>query len=465
MESDRMRLMAEERAKLEAEKLKNPSLFPETTWADDSQTLEALGIYIPGKSELPGGYLKLLPSDFIVEEITETGRQTTIERQSLDIEDKPGDTVYATLVKCGLSTIEAVDELAKLLNTTRDKVQYAGIKDKDAITSQEISIRSIPKAAVEAASSPHFFLKDIRTGKGVLTKGALKGNRFTILLRFGRDKDNHAKIEKAINALEEVKRNGFYNFYYLQRFGSPRLNNYKWAASILKGDYQKAVYGIISDPGLREIPYFLNLRREIIALAPDWQAVLERLKEFQLIFPTEIKIVSHLAQNPTDFAGALARVEEQVMLWASALASLLYNRKLSAYLMSGVKPPRTLPLFLSDDKNDWLPYSDDLEDIGLFPLDFSTLRPFRSIRLNHREVETVDHAAIHAAEIVPEGLIVQFTLGKGEYATTFLSHFVNLLSGKVPEDIDTTIVNTKNILKEENVLDTLEFFRQLNVVR
>ena len=463
MQSDRMTLMAEERAKLEAEKLKNPDLFPETTWVDDEKILETLGIHIPGKSDLPEGYLKLLPSDFIVEEITQDGRQTSVSTTSAPRQDEPGNTVYATLVKCGLSTIEAVEELATLLGTTKDKIQYAGIKDKEAITSQEITIRGIPKTQVEAVSSPHLFLKDIRTGKGVVTKGGLKGNRFTILLRFPGEQGGE-KIDRAIKALDHIKQEGFYNFYYLQRFGTPRLNNYKWAVTIIKGQYEKAVRNIIGDPGLREIPFFIKMREEIASLIPDWPAVLERLKEYPLIFPSEIKIVSHLCNNPSDFAGALAQVEEQVNLWINALASLLFNRKVSSYIMAGMKPPQTLPLFFSDNPNDWLHYQDDLEGVGLFPPNFSSLRPFRSIMLNHREVETMDHATIHAAEVVPEGLVVQFTLGKGEYATTFLSHFVNLLSGK-PEGFGDNVIDSKKVLAQEDVSQTLSYFTELNVPR
>jgi TruD family tRNA pseudouridine synthase len=457
--------MAKEKAFLEGEKLKNPELFPETTWVDDNKTLEALGIHIPGKEDMPQGFLKLLPSDFIVEEIAEDGFQTTIDQESGNPDDSEGGTVYATMVKCGLSTLEAIDELAKLLGTTKDKIQYAGIKDKDAITSQKISIRGIPKEKVLAVSSPHFFLKNICTGKGVVMKGGLKGNRFTILIRLGEDLHDKKRIEYALECLKRAKKEGFYNFFYLQRFGSPRLNNYKWGVSILKGDYERAVRGVISDPGIREIPYFLNKREKIVALAPDWQMVLEKLNEFPLVFPSEIKIVEHLVNHPTDFRGALQKVEDQIMLWVSAVASLLYNRKLSAYLIAKMEPPATLPLFLSTDQNDWLPYSDDLEEVGIFPPDFNNIRAFPKISLLHRDIKTKDDVEIYSTEVTDEGIVIQFSLGKGEYATTFLSHFVNLLSGKIPEDMVTNIVDTKEVLKSGNSRETLEYFKELNILK
>lgn len=461
MEQDRLRLKEQERAFLEEEKKKYPDLFPENTWVDDNSMLETLGIHIPDKEKLPQGFLKLCPSDFIVEEKGANGAQSSVSKDSSG-EDEPGETVYATLVKCGLSTLEAVEELAKLLGTTKDKIQYAGIKDKDAITSQHISIRGLSKDKVLEISSPHLFLKDIRTGKGVVTKGGLESNLFTILLRVGADMHDREKLDFSLKALERVRREGFYNFFYLQRFGAPRLNNFRWGIEILKGDYEKALYGLIADPGLREIPYFLEKRKEIISLAPDWSAVLEKLQEFPLVFPSEIKVVSHLRENPNDFLGALRKIEDQVVLWVSAVASLLYNRRLSSYVMAGIEPPATLPLFLSTDKNDWLPYSEDLEAVGIFPPDFNNIRAFRSISLVHKDISTKDHAEISGAEVIPEGIAVKFALHKGEYATTFLSHFVTLLGGKAPEDINKKIIDVKEVLGDKDIKETLEYFQDLN---
>ncbi len=458
-----MKLKAEEIARLAEEKAKNPELFPEQLWVDDDHTLQSLGIHIPNKDGLPSGFLKLFPSDFIVEEITQDGTQTTIDKDSGNTADSEGATVYATLVKCGLSTLEAVEELSKLLNIPKEQIQYAGIKDKDAITSQQISFRSVTKDKIENLQSPHFFLKDIRTGKGVIQKGGLKGNRFTILLRIGADSEDNQKMKRALENIEKIKQEGFYNFFYLQRFGAPRLNNYKWGISILKGEYEKAVRGMIGDAGLREIPFFVQKRQQISALIPDWEAVLEQLREFPLIFPSETKVVEHLTKNPTDFVGALQKIENQVVLWVSAVASLVFNRKISSFLMAGIEPPHTLRLFLSTDKNDWLTYADDLEAVGLFPPEFNNIRFFRNISLNHRDLETKDKAEIHSAEVVPEGIVVSFTLNKGEYATTFLPHFINLLNGKAPEDLDKNILDTKESLGQENIENVLEYFENLNI--
>ena len=83
--------------------------------------------------------------------------------------------------------------------------------------------------------------------------------------------------------------------------------------------------------------------------------------------------------------------------------------------------------------------------------------------MNHRDLETKDKAEIHSAEVVPEGIVVSFTLNKGEYATTFLPHFINLLNGKAPEDLDKNILDTKESLGQENIENVLEYFENLNI--
>lgn len=79
--------------------------------------------------------------------------------------------------------------------------------------------------------------------------------------------------------------------------------------------------------------------------------------------------------------------------------------------------------------------------------------------LKHKDIETKDQAHIHAVEIVPQGIAINFSLGKGEYATSFLSHFVNLLGGEVPEGIDKEVVDVKKILGNKSAQQTLEYFK------
>ncbi len=471
IKTDRIKLKTKEENKIIEEKQKYPELFPSMTWDEDNSYLEKIGIYIPNKDSFPKGFIKSMPSDFIVEEILAGGAQTSIKQQSLDVSNKGGPTVFADLVKCGVSTLEAVDILSNLLGISADDIGYAGIKDEDAITSQRISIRRASKQKVESISSPNFFLKNIYTDKGWLSRGGLKGNQFTILVRLGEDMLDTDKIQKALETLERVKQNGFYNFYYTQRFGRPllnsyvRLESYKWGVSVLNGDYKKAILGLLGDPGEKEFAYFIEKRKKIIEKIPDWDSVLKELIEFPLVFSDEITVVKFLINHPGDYLGALVAIEDKVSLWVQGIASLLFNKKISSYLVSGQEPPAFLPLFTSPDKKDWMIYEDDLRDLGLAEINWQNFKAFGNLTIRHREVSTKDFAEIHNVKIVPEGLIINFSLNKGQYATTLLSHFITLMDGQMNDVIKKNPVDIKLALGEESADSTIKYFFQMNTLR
>lgn len=437
---------------------KNQQLFEKETLIDNAQFLEKIGIFIPLQENLPFGYLRLWPQDFIVEEILENGEILTVDigdffdsKKEFSENDK---TIYATLVKCGLSTLEVVEEMAFFLNIENKKIQFAGIKDKGAITSQLISFRDVNIESVKKISSPYFFLKNAYSGKGVIEMGGLKGNRFTILLRTNKS----FKEDEFLKNLDKIKKEGFYNFFYAQRFATPRLINWFWGLLILRGGYEKAVLSFICSPGLREVMYFKNLREEMRKNWRNWPEIGEIMEPFPLIFQNERKVIEYLKNNPDDFIGALNQIPEQVRLWIFAYASLLFNRKLSFCLKKGVKPPQKMPVIPSKDEKDWLFYKEFLEEDKIFSLPLKNLKPFSHIQWDKREINTKEMAVIRQTKIIPEGAVLNFALPKACYATTFLSQLFNLVSGLPPKDISYLPIDTKATLGQNSLKDILNKF-------
>lgn len=474
---DRYSLKEKELQVLFEEYKKNPELFQKQTFIEGPELLQGLGIFIKNKENFPQGYLKFLPQDFIVEEIGRNGEIYTVDCENIlgpeteikDNEETP--TVYATLVKCNVSTLEAIEDLAKHLNCELKQIQFAGIKDKNAITSQRISFRGISVEDLKKISSPFFFLKDVSLGKGVVEKGGLEGNRFTILVRTIEPVIDDKGYNDFIANLERIRSAGFYNFFYLQRFGTPRLVNFRWGCDILKGDYKKAVYNFLSDTNERESRYFQKLRAEIKAKLGDWPEVKKILERFPLIFVNELKIANYLEKNsPTspfykggqegDFRGALAQLPDQVTLWVYAFSSWLFNAKISEYIKNEAQPPDTLPLFLSYDRADWEPYKEMLEEYKLMPPLFVNLKPF-NIQIKDRHILTRDFVKIHKGQILEEGAVLSFSLSKGSYATTFLSHLFNLLVGEPPAEIRGGEIDLKKEIKDGTLGPVVERFRDL----
>jgi TruD family tRNA pseudouridine synthase len=484
---ERAELKKREQEFLTTEKEKYPELFERLETVDNQEFLRDYGIYIPGKDHFPKGRVKVLPSDFIVEETTSSGNLCTIDFSDDKEKGKENNTdgqnqtnglnspTYATLVKCGISTIDAIDDMTKQLGfdpRRHDEIGYAGIKDKEAITAQEISFRNVPADILTKIYSDEYFLKDVRPGKGMLAKGDLQKNRFTILVRTD-DLDTEETAATVTNQIRQIKDHGFYNYYYLQRFGNPRLINFVWGVHIIKGEYRQAVEHYLSYAAPRELEYFRGIRRKIGSLMSTgkWDEIAKILEPFPLIFLNESRMVNHLRAHPADYLGALLVVPDQVLLWVYAVPSLLFNEKIAALLERGETVPPSLPLVLSENPADTELYREQLQALGLYPLRFNYLRPFRNIYIRRRTVPTLEPVEFHAADIVPEGMLISFSLGKGEYATTFLSHIFNLTAGnqenknKDPknENSHVNIIDCKNILEGKNMQKTLDFFaKQIN---
>ncbi|MBI2052870.1 MAG: tRNA pseudouridine(13) synthase TruD, partial [Candidatus Ryanbacteria bacterium] len=374
-----------------------PEFFRRDTIIEDSKFLEEFGIYIENKDRLPMGYIKLWPQDFIVEEISPDGTVFSVDPREGRPPEPLADyrTVYATAVKCELSTIELAEELSKSLGIDKKQIQFAGIKDKDAITAQQISFRGVPWENVRDISSPYFFLKDLVLGKGVSERGGLRGNKFTIFVRTQGNTDEDIWS----SALERVKKDGFYNFYYLQRFGTPRLVNFHWGFLLLRGDYEGTIESFLTLASSRELPYFQSLRANIKNVWGDWKKIKEILDPFPIIFQNELRVIEYLVQNPEDFRGALLRISEQITLWVYAFSSWLFNYKISSFLQKKEAVPEVLPLIMSRDAKDWERYQGMLEKLELFPISFENIKPFPGIQMKKNLIKTRVRPVLHQSKI------------------------------------------------------------------
>src|SRR2546430_14402554 len=260
------------------------------------------------------------------------------------------------MVKCGLSTMEAVEELSKIFECDETQIRYAGLKDDDAITAQLISFQKISLEKLKTISIlnkfSHFFLKNFKACKNIVGNGELNGNKFTILVRTGKDFNPDTFIRR----LAKFKKSGFYNFYHLQRFGLPRLLNFQWGRCILLGNDEEAVYRFLTDATRRELPSFRQIREDMKKHFTQWREMQEMLRAFSRGVRHEWKVIEYLEGNPPDYRGALKIIPHQTRMWWYALPSFIFNKKLSSYIKNSQKPPKQLPLFLSRSRSSWFPY-------------------------------------------------------------------------------------------------------------
>lgn len=153
-------------------------------------------------SDLPGigGQIKTIPEDFEVEEIPayEPSGQ--------------GDFLYLWIEKRDMGAEYFERQIAKRLNIPVGEVGTAGLKDRQAVTRQMVSVPASVETAIAQLEGDG--IKVLRVGRhsNKLRAGHLHGNRFRILIRNATPGNHDAVIAR-------IRELGLPNYYGAQRFG------------------------------------------------------------------------------------------------------------------------------------------------------------------------------------------------------------------------------------------------------
>ncbi|MCW8808491.1 MAG: tRNA pseudouridine(13) synthase TruD [Rhodanobacter sp.] len=165
-----------------------------------------------GHVQLPWAYgappliaqLRASPEDFRVEEIL-----------GYDADGK-GEHLLLWVEKRGANTDWVARELAKFAGVPPVAVGYAGMKDRHAVTRQTFSVQLAGKPDPDWSLLPHPEVKVLAAKRHSrkLKRGALRGNRFILVLR-GVQGDREA----ADRVLAQIAARGVPNYFGEQRFG------------------------------------------------------------------------------------------------------------------------------------------------------------------------------------------------------------------------------------------------------
>ena len=147
-----------------------------------------------------------------------------------------------TLYKENRDTIQAVQELSRLLRVGQNAFGFAGTKDRRGVTTQRVTAFKVPaKKLVEAFARAPFgdqlAVGGLEYVAEPLRLGMLAGNRFTIVLR-----DVQAPPEQLEAALASLAAKGFVNYFGLQRFGAnAEAPTHEVGAALLRSDWHEAL--------------------------------------------------------------------------------------------------------------------------------------------------------------------------------------------------------------------------------
>ncbi|MEW6528443.1 MAG: tRNA pseudouridine(13) synthase TruD [Candidatus Micrarchaeota archaeon] len=280
--------------------------------------------YLSSKPKQIDCAIKQEVSDFIVEEIMEDGTILECNKQ-IKRANNGSQFVHFVLQKENWSTTDATRKIASCLHISPKRINYAGTKDKRAITTQLMSAFGIKKESIVDLKISGMKILGAWNSKKKVELGTLLGNRFKIKIS---EKINEKKISEAFSEL-----NGkFPNYFGPQRFGGTRENTHKIGEAVLRSELRSAVEMYLMDYTNETNAYAIEARKQLCE-ERDYKKALA-------YFPKHLKLerlmLLHLAKYPNDYGGALRKLPRQILLlFVHAFQSYIFNIMLSERLCEG----------------------------------------------------------------------------------------------------------------------------------
>jgi len=286
-------------------------------------------------SEGIGGVLKSRVADFRVDEIS---TKITL--------DPRGRFTAANITLTNWETNRFIGKLAKACGISRNRIFFAGTKDKRAITKQ-VFIIDAPQNKVAKVEIPDVEIEILGRTHQKIGFGNHKGNRFTIVARGcchpdGSPMTNSEAMQKIthIESLmkEKLGEGLFPNWIGPQRFGSGRPVTPVVGRHVIANDWESAVMSYLSMEG-DENEEVSNFRRKIREEGISEEA-LEMIPQW---LGFERDMLKHLLGNPNDFVGAFRKLPNNLQLMTvHSLQSVVFNKTIEARI--GANIPLSTPI-------------------------------------------------------------------------------------------------------------------------
>ncbi|MBR1452994.1 MAG: tRNA pseudouridine(13) synthase TruD, partial [Candidatus Methanomethylophilaceae archaeon] len=276
-----------------------------------------------------GGHLKTLPEDFIVREISDPPRQKD-----------NGDYSIATVTARNWETNRMVRLMSRSMGVSRDRIGFAGTKDKRAITTQLMSVYGTEELW-QKVDLKDLKIENIYRGARGIEIGDLIGNDFEISVKNCTMDPSQIRetVDSDISIIKQT--GGFPNYFGVQRFGAVRPVTHRVGERLVRGDIKGAVMTYISFTTDEEEER-LRLIRERFQKADvsEWGEIRQTMPPAMAF---ERMMLSKLIENPDDWVGAIEILPANLqMMFVHAYQSLLFNEMLSRRMDAGL--PLNMPV-------------------------------------------------------------------------------------------------------------------------
>ena len=281
-----------------------------------------------------GGRLRERPEDFRVRELE------TVTPAPLDAASGDYPHLLLRVTLRGWDTNDFAHRLSTALGISRERVSWAGTKDKHAVTTQLFSLANVdPDDLPDVADADVEVLG--RVGRA-LRFGDLAGNEFGI-----RVSDADPGTVGAVTAALRVGGDdtadvAVPNYFGHQRFGSRRPVTHEVGLCLARGEWREAVLAYVGNPADAEPPATREARAFVDDQAgtddPDWAAAAERMPG-ALRFERSMlhRLADAEPEAPAGWRHALEAVPTNLQrLFVNAAQSYAFNRIVSERLRRGV---------------------------------------------------------------------------------------------------------------------------------
>lgn len=256
------------------------------------------------------GVIRSSPESFFVEEIPklpefhEDGRFTIIR-----------------VKKSNWDTLNFVRILSRILRISQKRIEFAGTKDKKAVTIQYFSISDLKDEQVKKLMNLEIKDAEIEVlGKArkPIRLGDLLGNFFKISVIEIENNDTDV-------TLEEIVEKGIPNFFGLQRFGSIRFITQEVGKHILRGDFESAFWIYVAKPFHKENEEVRKIREEL------WETrdVKRGLQELPEYLRYERNLLQKLQETGSEEKALCSLPKSLKMMFTHAYQSYVFNKLLS----------------------------------------------------------------------------------------------------------------------------------------
>lgn len=259
--------------------------------------------------------LKLRPTDFRVLELLGDGYVT----------DRGDYRVYR-VTKRKLTSPQAASALAAAAGVEVADVAMAGLKDRQGVT---IQYMSVPSGKPVEVVEPDLRIESVGYAQRPLESTDSAGNAFEINVRAL----NKGELLALRKNLDIVRRSGVPNYFDDQRFGNLRYHQGWVARDLMLGKHEDALRRLLCARSDHEGEDDDRFKAALDECWGDWERCFSITKRFG----KHRSLFQHLVEYPSDFAGAFRYVATRIrLIHMYAWQSHLFNRALAARMRAVV---------------------------------------------------------------------------------------------------------------------------------